>query len=34
MMLARLLEACGQSELFPDYGKRAAAMPIRYEHDF
>ena len=34
MILARLLEACGQSELFPDYGKRAAAMPIRYEHDF
>lgn len=31
MMLARLLEACGQSELLTDYGKRTTAMPIRFE---
>ena len=31
LMLARLLEACGQSEMLSDYGKRPAAMPIRFE---
>lgn len=31
LMLARLLEACGQSETLGEYAKRSAAMPIRYE---
>ena len=31
LMLARLLEACGDSEAFGEYAKRSAAMPIRYE---
>jgi len=30
-MLARLLEACGESEMLTEYARRPAAMPIRYE---
>ena len=31
LMLARLLEACGESEMPTEYARRPAAMPIRYE---
>ena len=31
LMLARLLEACGESEMLTEYARRPAAMPIRYE---
>ncbi len=31
LMLARLLEACGQSESLAEYGKRSSAMQIRFE---
>ena len=31
LMLARLLEACGQSEAFAGYGKRSTAQPILFE---